>query len=134
MFPLSNTLHLDALLHIRSMDGFRCYNCPTGAQCNMTVRRATETLGVEYGTTSPRTSEGYYLFMAPQSKQIRNCDPSQWKSGDPCKQYAEPGVALTDVIHSCATSSEFNKYWSADRTFSCVAGKAFYLCEVLRHA
>ncbi|KAF1335529.1 hypothetical protein FI667_g1090, partial [Globisporangium splendens] len=95
----------------------------------MTVRRATEVLGVEYGATSPHTAESYYLFTAPQSKQIRNCDPSQWRSDDPCKPYAEPGMNLSDVLHSCATSSEFNKYWSADRTFSRVAGKAFYVCE-----
>lgn len=112
------------------MDGLRCYDCPTGAQCNMTVRRATETLGVEYGTTSPRTSKGFYLFAAPQSKQVRNCDPEQWTSDDPCKPLAHAESNISDVLYACGTTPEFTKHWSADRVFSCVAGKAFYVCEV----
>lgn len=114
------------------MDGLRCYNCPAGGQCNMTVRRATETLGTEYGTASPRTSEGFYLFAAPQSKKIRNCNPAEWKSDDPCKPIAEslPAANLTEVLHLCAASVEFTKHWPADRIFSCIANKAFYVCEV----
>lgn len=114
------------------MDGLRCYNCPTGGQCNMTARRATETLGTEYGTMSPRTSEGFYLFTAPQSKQLHNCDPAAWKSDDPCKAYAEsmPEANLTKILHECAASGDFNKYWSADRVFSCISDKAFYACDV----
>ncbi|TYZ62049.1 hypothetical protein PybrP1_007518 [[Pythium] brassicae (nom. inval.)] len=113
-----------------SMDGLRCYDCPTGAQCNMTVRRATETLGIEYGTTSPRTSMGFYLFAAPQSKQVRNCDSAQWTSDDPCKPLAQTGANISDVLFACGTSPDFNKHWPADRVFSCVANKAFYACEV----
>lgn len=112
------------------MDGLRCYDCPTGAQCNMTVRRAIETLGMEFGTTSPRTSEGYYLFAAPQSKQTRSCDPAQWASDDPCAPYAANGANISDVLYACRTAFDFNKYWPADRVFSCVAGKTFYACEV----
>lgn len=114
------------------MDGLHCYNCPTGGLCNMTVRRATETLGTEYGTTSPRTSEGFYLFEAPQSKQLRNCNPVEWKSDDPCKPYAvsDPDASVTDVLHACAALGNFNKYWSADRIFSCISNRAFYACDV----
>lgn len=129
-FVLSRSLTHERSLVSTSMDGLRCYDCPTGAQCNMTVRRATETLGVEFGTTSPRTSEGFYLFNAPQSKQVRTCDPAQWAADDPCKAFVTPGANISDVLSACATSSEFRKYWSADRVFSCVAGKAFYVCEV----
>lgn len=112
------------------MDGRACYACPTGAQCNETVRRATETLAIDYGTTSPRTSEGFYLFAAPASKHEQNCDPTRWKSDDPCKQYVGKRDNLTEVIHACSTENNFNSYWPADRVFSCLSGKSFYACDV----
>lgn len=113
-----------------SMDGLVCYACPTGARCNETVRRATETMAIDYGTTSPRTSEGFYLFTAPASKHERNCDPEQWKSDDPCKPLVSEYDNVTEVVHACSGMSAFNSYWSADRIFSCLSGKSFYACDV----
>lgn len=116
-----------------SLDGVRCYDCPSGAKCTIAVRRATETIASDYGSSSPRTKEGYYLFEAPASKHAKQCSPSDWKSGDPCKAVAERSTAdenVTNVINSCSNLNGFKDYWTADRTFSCLAGLSFYSCEV----
>lgn len=112
------------------MDGLACYPCPTGARCNETVRRATETIAIDYGTTSPRTSEGFYLFTAPATKHKQNCDPAQWKSDDPCKLLTDAQHNLTDVLHTCSLTATFKSYWSADRIFSCLSNQSFYACDV----
>jgi hypothetical protein len=115
----------------RSLDGVRCYACPTGSKCTIAVRRATETVANDYGSASPRTKEGYYLFEAPASKHARQCNPSNWKDGDPCKQVTKiAGENVTDIINDCANANGFKDYWTADRTFSCLSGLSFYACEV----
>eukprot|EP00644_Phytophthora_capsici_P002327 jgi/Phyca11/114976/e_gw1.27.140.1 len=116
-----------------SLDGFKCFNCPSGAKCSQNVRRATQTLAEELGTASPRTQEGYYLFYAPASKQESACKhPSQWKEEDPCKKLAlkDPTANLSDIIHTCSLQIGFDVYWSADRLFSCLSGKSLYTCDV----
>ncbi|KAG2864518.1 hypothetical protein PC113_g4493 [Phytophthora cactorum] len=116
-----------------SLDGLKCFYCPSGAKCNMTVRRATDTIAEELGTVSPRTEEGFYLFSAPATKQKSSCNkPSQWKNEDPCKKLAleNPRKNLSDVIYECSNLNDFNVYWSADRLFSCLSGKIFYTCDV----
>jgi hypothetical protein len=100
----------------------------------MTVRRATETIAEELGTSSPRTEAGFYLFSAPSSKQSSSClKPSQWKDEDPCKEIAleNPAASLTDVIYDCANLNDFDVYWPAGRLFSCLSGKALYTCDVM---
>ncbi|KAH7479024.1 uncharacterized protein KRP23_5823 [Phytophthora ramorum] len=116
-----------------SLDGMKCFDCPSGAKCNMTVRRATETIAQELGTISPRTQEGFYLFSAPASKEESSCfKPSQWKNDDPCKKVAleTPTKSLSDVIYECSNYNDFNVYWDSERLFSCLSGKAFYTCDV----
>ncbi|KAL4170016.1 hypothetical protein KRP22_010925 [Phytophthora ramorum] len=116
-----------------SLDGMKCFDCPSGAKCNMTVRRATETIAQELGTISPRTQEGFYLFSAPASKEESSCfKPSQWKNDDPCKKVAleTPTKSLSDVIYECSNYNNFNVYWDSERLFSCLSGKAFYTCDV----
>lgn len=121
-----------SLCTVNSLDGVRCYTCPTGAKCIMSARRATETVSRDVGTASPRTKEGYYLFAAPSSKYAKQCDPDKWRSDNPCVPVAEemPGANVTDIINSCSILSGFKEYWTADRIFSCLSGMAFYTCEV----
>ncbi|POM59578.1 hypothetical protein PHPALM_31664, partial [Phytophthora palmivora] len=117
----------------QGLDGVKCFDCPSGANCNMTVRRATETMAVELGTTYPRTQEGYYLFSAPASKQESHClKPSQWKNEDPCKKVAlrNTSTNLADVIYECSNLIDFNVYWPPDRLYSCLSGTTFYTCDV----
>ncbi|RLN97675.1 hypothetical protein BBJ28_00002549 [Nothophytophthora sp. Chile5] len=114
------------------LDGMRCFDCPAGAKCNETVRRATETIGTELGTASPRTEGGFYLFSAPASKQHSSCqNPKQWKDLDPCKALAlaDPTADLAAVIYACSILNDFNVYWPADRLFSCLSGESFYTCD-----
>ncbi|ETM37615.1 hypothetical protein L914_15837 [Phytophthora nicotianae] len=116
-----------------SLDGLKCFDCPSGAKCNMNVRRGTDTIAEELGTVSPRTEEGYYLFSAPATKQESSCNkPSLWKDEDPCKNLAleNPTKNLSDMIYECSNLNDFNVYWSADRLFSCLSGKSFYTCDV----
>ncbi|DBA01331.1 TPA: hypothetical protein N0F65_001836 [Lagenidium giganteum] len=114
-----------------SMDGERCYDCPTGAACSTFIRRATETTASEWGTTSPRTTVGFYLFNAPSTQHARACNHSEWKDTDPCNEYVKPNLTITEIIHACATAPGFKDSWSPDRIFSCLAQKSFYTCDVL---
>ncbi|KAE9052382.1 hypothetical protein PR001_g577 [Phytophthora rubi] len=117
-----------------SLEGIECFDCPPGARCNMTVRRATQLIGEELGTVSPRTEEGYYLFSAPASKRTTSClKPTQWKKDDPCKPLAleNPAANVSEVIYNCSNLNDFNVYWPAERLFSCLSGNSFYTCDIL---
>ncbi|KAE9234923.1 hypothetical protein PF005_g1677 [Phytophthora fragariae] len=116
-----------------SLEGIECFDCPPGARCNMTVRRATQLIGEELGTVSPRTEEGYYLFSAPASKRTTSClKPTQWKKDDPCKPLAleNPAANVSEVIYNCSNLNDFNVYWPAERLFSCLSGNSFYTCDI----
>ncbi|KAJ0410569.1 hypothetical protein ATCC90586_006593 [Pythium insidiosum] len=116
-----------------SLDGVKCFECPSGARCNLFVRRATETKVVEYGTSSPRTSEGFYLFKAPSTRQTRFCDPMQWRDTDPCKSVAEelpPGTDVATIVQQCTLQPKFRDSWPANRVFSCLSGRSFYSCDI----
>jgi hypothetical protein len=100
----------------------------------MNVRRATETKASEFGTSSPRTVQGYYLFAAPASQQIRSCDPAQWRDADVCKAVAEKqpkGTNVTEIIQQCSMlGPRFVDSWPADRVFACLSNQSFYTCDV----
>jgi hypothetical protein len=115
-----------------SLDGVKCYDCPTGAKCSQYVRTALEVKAIEYGTASPRTDEGYYLFHAPATKQERICDWTKWKDSDPCKVVAKESKSknVTDIIHTCSLRGGFKDAWTSDRVFACLSGSYFYHCDV----
>ncbi|ETW02023.1 hypothetical protein H310_06540 [Aphanomyces invadans] len=128
-----------------SLDGQYCFDCPKGGNCDQfVVNLASPEIVLAYGVKYPRTVSNYMAFEATKTV-LDGCTPATWDASDPCLQFAAKQVGgieyLTTtskidfnlVMTECArlkTSIAYQKFWPAERQFSCLTNSSFYKCEV----